>query len=62
LIFYLLISLKKGYAKTVHIGEKAGGPSTGAVPSVFAENQKLNSTIFMTGRPFDKVGPVEYIM
>ncbi|CAG8688251.1 8433_t:CDS:2, partial [Funneliformis mosseae] len=44
------------YAKTVNIGEKAYRPSIGAIPSVFAENQRINSTIFM-GRPINQTGP-----
>ncbi|GBC37380.2 hypothetical protein GLOIN_2v1469626 [Rhizophagus irregularis DAOM 181602=DAOM 197198] len=48
--------IQEGYAKMVNICEKACGPSTGGVPSVFAENQRINSTIFM-GRPIDQTGP-----
>ncbi|PKY52691.1 hypothetical protein RhiirA4_470487 [Rhizophagus irregularis] len=48
--------IQEGYAKMVNICEKACGPSTGGVPSVFAENQIINSTIFM-GRPIDQTGP-----
>ncbi|RHZ59667.1 hypothetical protein Glove_362g72 [Diversispora epigaea] len=48
--------LEERYAKTVKMGKEASSPSTGAVSSVFSNNQKLYPTIFM-GRPFDRIGP-----